>query len=264
MKIILDTGLGTDNVTNIISTSSDAAFPVTNLQNDFTTDLWKAASGVKTATLSAEVSKGCALELLNTNAIQAIVTVRIGSTYDMETGYAPETGYAMETATLEPTTSTYNLPGSNGRLWVDHVLFTTPYIIDIALTAEDTLYAGILRAGSCQTFKDPARDNGESSEDYSIEVKMNNGSDYFRKGNIVRTFDALSLVESRANAFLLKHKVFDAVGPKPLAIRLMTHAAVPDDEFIIFAKRISPPRLTHLVGPGAGLTQVTFDLREVI
>lgn len=87
MKIIIDIDTLTDNVTSISASSSDANFPVTNLRDNFTTNLWKAASGT-TATITLLVSKGSAIELLNTNATSVVVSAGSGETYEDETDWS--------------------------------------------------------------------------------------------------------------------------------------------------------------------------------
>jgi hypothetical protein len=261
MKIIIDTDLKTDNVTALSATSEDAEFPAENLLNDFTTDLWRAAAGCLTATLSIEVSKGTAVQVLNTNAVSAVVTVRIGKTYDMEAGYTPEAGHSLELATFEPATVIYNLPGVGGRLWAEFTRFDTPFIIDIELTALDTVYAGIVRAGNVEEFHEPDWEHSESSDDYSIEKELNNGANYFRKRNVALRLENLSILETRANAFKFKRQIFDAVGPKPLAIRLIGNENFTENELVIFAKRISPPQITFV---NTSQSRIDFDLKEVI
>ncbi len=266
MKIIIDTDLASvsgaavvDNVTSCVASSEDASFLDENLRDDFTTNLWKAASGT-TATITLQVSKGCAVMLMNTNATEAVVTAGSGETYTLETDYTLETGYSLaadEVAVIE----VYKLPGSAGRLWAGYSEFTGPHIVTISLTAATPVSAGIVRAGNVEEFKDPAPSLGESSIDFSIEKEMNNGADYFRKRNVVRTYDALQMIETRPNAWTFKHDIFDAVGPKPLAIRLVQNANITDDEFVIFARRLDPPHLEHLSNAHS---RVTFSLRAVI
>jgi hypothetical protein len=261
MKIIIDTDLKTDNITAITASSEDANFPVENLQNDFTTDLWKATAGVLTATLLLSVSKGKAVELLNTNAISATVTVGMGGgDYDFEAGYVAESGYVLE-ANVPISTIVSILPGAAGRLWADYPEYTTPHVVTIVLTALATVMAGIVRAGNVETFRDPAYNNSEVSDDYSIEKELNNGADYFRKRNVTRRFGSLSIMETRANAWKFKHSIFDAVGPKPLAIRLIEEGNITDDEFVLFAKRGSSPQVSHFSGTHS---RIDFDLKEVI
>jgi hypothetical protein len=238
MKIIFDTTLQSDNVTSIVASSEDSEFPVANLQNTFTTDVWRAAAGVLTATLTIDVSKGSALELLNTNAKTASATVG---------------------GTPVPVT-VYQLPGEKGRLWIDYTEDLAPHTIVLTLTADVDVYAGILRAGIVKTFDDPINENKEESQDFSIELELNNGSDYFRTRNIVRIFNEITIYETRANAFILKHDIFDVVGPEPLAIRLV-HKYITDAEFILFAKRTSPIKLNHI---WKNLTAISMELREVI
>jgi len=261
MKIIIDTDTLTDNVTSITASSEDAAFPATNLQNDFTTDLYRAVADVLSVTLTILVSKGSAVALVNTNATSATVTAGTGGSYENEAGYSYEAGYSNEDSE-QSVTLVYDLPGTGGRLWADYTNFTGPHIVKITLTAATTVYAGIVRAGTVQSFADPAIGLSEGSKDYSVEKELNNGADYFRKRNVVRTFGNLSIMETRANCYLFKQGIFDAVGPKPLAIRLVHNANITDKEFVVFAKRISPPEIVHRVNRTYSI--VNFDLKEVI
>lgn len=259
MKIIIDTDLLTDNVTSCVASSEDADFPDENLRDDFTTNLWRAASGT-TATITLQVSKGSSVMLMNTNATEVIVTAGSGESYVDETGCVSEIGYLNaddEVATI----AAYSLPGSGGRLWADYSVFAIPHIVTLTLAASSAPYAGIVRAGVVREFKDPAPSHAEGSVDYSIEKQMNNGADYFRKRNLVRTFDSLEMIETRGNAWIFKHDIFDAVGPQPLAIRLIQNSAIADWEFVVFAKRIDPPNLEHLT---AAWSKISFNLREVV
>lgn len=265
MKIIIDTDLAkvpgattVDNITSITASSEDPSFLAMNLQNDFTTDLWKAASGTA-ASLTVAVSKGSAVELLNTNATSIAVTVGTGGEYELESGYELETGYELEDT--EPVTTVYNLPGSGGRLWADYPEFAGPHIVKLALVAASIPSAGILRAGNVEEFNDPAYGINEGSNDYSIEKELNNGADYFRKRNVVRSFSGISIFETRANCFKLKHDIFDAVGPKPLAIRLV-HNKITDDEFVLFAKRVDSPQIDFSYG--ASNARINLNLKEVV
>lgn len=260
MKIIIDTDLLTDNITAISASSEDVAggFPASNLLNDFTTDLWRAAPGVVSATLTLSVSKGSAIELINTNATSAVITVGTGGNYSPESGFQLETGFQFETS-IQGSPTIFDLPGVNGRIWYDYSSFSYPHIVKIELVADSTLYAGIVRAGNVEQFNDPQYKFKEGSTDYSIEKELNNGADYFRKRNIVKKFSNIQFLDSRANAFKLKHDIFDAVGPKPLAIYLVDTQT--DKEFILFAKRISSPEIEYAY---RNFFMISMDLKEVI
>lgn len=259
MKIIFDPARLDDNVTSCVASSEDANFPDENLRDDFTTNLWKAASGT-TATITLQVTKGSAILIMNTNATAITILTGSGESYVNESGFANESGYAYaaDSVTNVPTS---DLPGVGGRIWVEYPEILLPHTITISMTAAAVPYAGIVRAGIVQTFRDPAPNNGEGSQDYSIEKELNNGADYYRKRNIVRTFSNLSMIETRANAWLFKHDIFDAVGPQPLGIRIFEGANVDDCEFVVFAKRMSSPQLEHLT---KDFTRISFNLREVI
>ena len=256
MKIILDTDTLTDNVTAVVASSENANFPATNLQDDFTTNLFKATgTSVK---LTFSVSKGQAIEILNTNATSATVTVGTGGDYELESGWSLESGYSLEDD--ESATVVYSLPGSNGRLWADYTYRSTPHIVTVALSGSSVITAGIARAGVVQSFNNPKRKNKEGSDDLSIERELNNGAFYYRKRNVVREFSALQILESRANAWIFKHSIFDAVGPEPLAIKLIDNSNITDDEFVLFAKRTSV-ELEHINNER---TLIHFGLKETV
>lgn len=258
MKIIIDTDLGTDNITSVTASSEDAEFPAESLLNDWPSDCWKAASGTS-ATLTFEVSKGSAIELYNTNATEATVWAGSGESYTNETGYTLESGYSFTDDEVY-TETTSDLPGVGGRLWSEYPEMMTPHIVKIMLTADTVPYAGIARAGMVEEFGNPKNSMKEGSKDYSIERELNNGADYFRKRSIVRTFGNLHFTETQEDAWKLKHDIFDAVGPKPLAIQLISDEPVPHDEFVLFAKRTTPPEIS----PGSTYYEVELSLKEVV
>ena len=219
MKIIIDTALKKDNVTSVVASSSDANFPAANLQDDFTTNIWRAATGGTTGiTLTIVVAKGSAIELLNTNAISASMTV--------DPGGGPVS---------VPITS-YKLSGEAGRLWADYGPYTGTHTIVLTLSAASEVSAGILRAGNVETFNDPEYLLAEGSNDYSVELELNDGLDYFRKRNVAPTFPNIQIFDTWAKANFLKHDIFDAVGPQPLAIYLIS--GLTGAEYVFFGKRI--------------------------
>ena len=286
MKIIFDkdsTSTPYDNVTTIAVDSENANFPKENLQDDFTTNLWRAADasygyeysfeagwsfetgwsfagGVLVATITLQVAKGSAVMLSNTNAISATIQIGSGETYVNETGYAYESGYANVGDEIS-IISTYALPGEGGRLWVDYAEIAVPHTITIELTADSAVSAGIIRAGNVETFLDPALGLGESAIDYSVERELNIGADYYRKRNVVRQFDGLSITDTRAKCWALKHDIFDAVGPMPLAIRLISSIYGTDSEFVAFAKCLESPQIDHISND---YSRIGFTLQEVI
>jgi hypothetical protein len=240
MKIIFDTALQSDNVTNISASTTYSGYPVSNLQDDYLSSLWRAGVSA-TATLTVTISKGSSLALYNTNATSIGVTVSSGGGY----------------------TTKSNLNGVNGWFWLDYTYSGTSHTVTLDLTCDASQYAcgGVLRAGSVITFNDPAPGITESSYDYSVEVPLSNGTNYFRKRPVVRNFTNLSIIETKTNAFIFKYDIFDMIGPKPLAIRLVQNAGVSDAELVIYAKRLSSPNLVFIK---SALIQINFELQEVV
>ncbi len=259
MKILIDTDLLTDNVTSYTASSSDADYPAANMRDNYPGNVWKAASGTE-ATIRLVVSKGSAVAMFNLNATAVAISYGAGEGYVNESGYANESGYTYLTDTAA-TVEASDLSGANGKFWAEYTEIALPHIVTITLTAAAAPSAGILRAGIVKEFENPARDSmGEGSVDYSIEATMPNGANYFRKRDVVRTHTGLSMIETRANAFIFKHDIFDAVGPMPVAVRLAADS-ITDDELIAFAKRTAPVSIEHITNT---LTRINFGLQEVI
>ena len=260
MKILIDTDLLTDDVTAYTASSSDASYPAANMRDNYPGNVWKAASGTS-ATIRLVVSKGSTVAMFNTNATVVTVATTKGDTYYVnESGYANESGNVYQLA-ITTAVSVSDLSGANGKLWAEYTEQTVPHIVTIVLTAGAAPSIGVLRAGNVEEFENPGRDGmGEGSVDYSIEATMPNGANYFRKRDVVRTHSGLSMIETRANAFIFKHDIFDAVGPMPLAVRLAADS-ITDDELIVFAKRANPVTIEHITST---LTRINFELQEVI
>lgn len=264
MKIIFDktsTSTPFDDLTSLTVDSENANFPKENLRDDYTTNVWRAATGVKTATITAYVSKGSAVEVLNTNATTATVTAISGEAYAFEADWDFEADWAFASNVILSAVVVYSLPGSGGRLWADYAEFLVAHTVTIELTADDDVYAGILRAGYVETFPDPTLGIQEASIDYSVEKELNIGSAYYRKRNVVRQFNGLSIIDTRANIWALKHEIFDAVGPQPLAIRIISSTAITDWEFVAYAKCLENPRMEHITHD---YSRLSFTLQEVI
>ena len=262
MMIIYDkdsTSAPYDNVQSYSVDSEDANFPKENMRDDFTTNVWRAEAA--TATITVNVSKGSAVEVLNTNAISATVTAISGEEYVFEAGWSFEAAWAFADNVEVSAVVVYSLPGSGGRLWADYAEFAAAHIVTIVLTAAENVYAGILRAGYVETFPNPALGMQEDSIDYSMEKELNIGANYYRKRNVIRQFSGLSLVDTWANIWALKHDIFDAAGPQPLAIRIITGCDITDWEFVAYAKCLENPQIEYLTPE---YSRLSFTLQEVI
>jgi len=240
MKIIY-----TNNVTAVSANSEDANYPATNLQNDYTKDLWQAAAGINEAVVYVTVSSGAAVALFNTNATSATITAGIAGNYQWEAGYSWEADVSWESS--ETVTATFNLTGDGGSFWADYAEITTSHLITITLTAASgtDVNAGVVQAGAVNEFQDPRYGIDETSQDYSVELELNSGSEYYVKRDIARIMSNLQILETRANAFAFKHDIFDKAGPAPMAMRIST-VIITEEEFIIFAKRLASPQIQHV------------------
>ena len=279
MKILIDTDLLTDDVTAYTASSSDASYPAANMRDNYPGNVWKAASGT-TATIKLNVSDGSAVALFNINATDVKIFYGTGDSYVNESGFANESGYAYSPIDPSAILKSFNLSGTAGKVWAEYpyqagetYIYESGYsnesgyansgsdhVVTILLTATGVPSVGIVRAGKVEEFRNPGYGGmAEGSVDYSIQAQMPNGANYFRKRSVVRTHSGLSMLETRANAFIFKHDIFDAVGPMPLPVRI-TADSVTDDEFIVFAKRTAPVGIEHVT---TDYTRINFGLMEV-
>ncbi len=107
------------------------------------------------------------------------------------------------------------------------------------VTAESTLEIGIIRAGYAQEFTNPRYGLKDGLVDYSIKKKYSSGADYYRKRDMVRTYQGsvrLDLTESAQLRSILQQAVQDC-----FAFNLMD-----EDEGVVFGKIKALPSSTRI------------------
>lgn len=181
-----------NKVSSIITTSEDASWPITNLLDNWPQNLYKAAVGVQTATLTIEMPIGCAgFYICNTNADSGTLTITTMADafiedHELSFGYCTYLGYL--TATQQPETFK--------QIWQDYTYQTDSHKLVVELTtSEATLTAGILRAGITHEFKNPNSGLGESFIDNSIVKKVADGSKYVFRRDLLRKYSGTMFSE---------------------------------------------------------------------
>lgn len=133
--------------------------------------------------------------------------------------------------------------GANS-LWLtlsEAVTIPSDLTITLQAPASETLYAGVVRAGVARTYSvNPDYGLRESRKDYSIEAENSNGSRYYKKRDIVRTFD-LKAFMSRTQAQLLID-TYDDVGKLPMAWKLTD---IDSSDWVVFGRFTQPPVISH-------------------
>lgn len=214
--------------TAVSVTSAASNFPSDNLLDDKPSKLWKAVSGVNTATITVTLATSSeAIAIYNTNADSVTITAK-------DSGGTP---VKTETFTLNGT-RTYN------RCWMEYTAQADTHSVTLALTAAagTTVEAGIVRGGVIVDFKNPQYGFTESKLDYSIIRELNNGAMYTKKRNIVRTF-SFQMDMIRSSEFYDLSDIYDYYGPNPFAMLLAE--GIQDSQWTIFGRMANPFQGSH-------------------
>ena len=102
--------------------------------------------------------------------------------------------------------------------------------------------AGVVSANIVNTYgdKNPNYGMGESRLDYSVKAENSNGSMYYKKRDIVRSYDIL-VQTTREEAINLENS-FDNLGEIPSGWKLTD---LQGNDFVVYGKFDGPPQISH-------------------
>jgi hypothetical protein len=177
----------------------------------------------------------------------------ITATYQAETFAGTETVCIIIESTihtLETTTRTYD------RFWQEYTEQVAAHTATIKLTAAsgETIEAGIVRAGSMQTYKSPQYGISQSPRDFSIKKQLRNGAIYTKKLEIIRAYSySLNLVRDTEFNDLID--LYNYYGPDPFCM-LITDA-IDDNYWCLFGSFDSEPQGSHSY-PNDSIVNITI------
>ena len=119
---------------------------------------------------------------------------------------------------------------------------STPCELSISLSGDAPVEAGVVTANIAETYggRNPSWGIHEGRRDFSVKVEASNGSQYYKKRDIVRHF-AFSAILSRPQAIKLENS-FDDLGEIPSAWRLTDLVG---NDWVVFGKFDGPPEINH-------------------
>ncbi len=212
----------------IVATSEDANYPDGNMADDYPQNVWKAASGTQTATLTVPVaavqSSLGAIALFNTNA----------------TSYSLTITDTITSATVLAASGTM----SYGRLWKTFSPTANALSASITLTTTaTTVECGILRAGDVTTVRNPQYNITEGWKTFSIKKALRNGATYTKRLHRIRSF-SYQLRLDRETEFRTLMNLYDALEPDPFAM-LLASGTGNDARWAVFGAFEGEPRGSH-------------------
>lgn len=229
-----------------ISANSEAPnFPATRMLDEHPKRPWKAATGVSVATITAGVVGGCSdIMFAGTNAASASVTVTDPNAIEWESGLDWETGvdWAELPAAL---TATVTQRSASRSLWIQlSDTVEIPCEVEVVLSGPggEAVHAGVMYAGIAATYggRNPQYGLQQSKTDYSIFDENSNGSFYYKKRDIVRSFECQGLF-TRAEALNLQES-FGSLGKNPSAWRLTDETG---NDWVVFGRFADSPKVNH-------------------
>lgn len=230
-----------DRIVSVTAITEDAAYPDDNMLDEHPQKMWRAASGNTTDGFKIITSNLAVhgVGIFATNAKSGSVTVMDEA----------------ESVTYE----SFVLSNTWNRFFV---LFATEYTeilhIDVELTADDTVYAGVVRCGDFVSMPNPLSGLGQSRDDHSIKQELSNGGLYIHKRNTPRRYDvSLDLTKEE---FLDLDELYNLIGRAPVAM-LLADGLGDDDLWSGFFHIGDPPTGKHVRPSGV---KATVELREAV
>lgn len=242
-----------DMITAVLADEQNANFPDDNISDDHPKQVWRATS--KDAKLTLTVGGGSdTVAIYNTNARTIVFTLKdsLGATIESAT---------YDLSGIDTYLEFFRDSGDYWEhLWIEYTYQADQHTIELDFTAADTdiVEAGVVRAGLAYEFPEPQYGLSEGLVDYSIRKELNNGSLYYRKRDIARTFSGSVMVERQPYFYRMMKTIARNVGPQPLAWKVIGSAT--SQEWCVFATLDTMPSGNHQYPIHS---VINFSLKEV-
>jgi hypothetical protein len=207
----------------IIASSENPEYPAANLLTPYRKQVWKAVDSVQSATLTVPISSGAVIAVFGTNAVSGSIAIED----DVSHAEILNTAWTIE----------------HGRYWQEYTDWGTAHTAEITLTTtEETLEAGIVRAGELYTLKAPQYGISENLKDFSIKRELASGAYYTKKLDFVRSVSYQCPMNDAQYHDLVD--LYEFYGPDPFAM-LLTDGAADTQQFAIFGNFEAAPSMTR-------------------
>jgi hypothetical protein len=136
---------------------------------------------------------------------------------------------------------------------------TVKHTVLIEFFGSDSVYAGVIRAGSINTFPDPQYGLSEGLTDYSITKALNNGGRYVKRRSIVKNFSGKLILERDRDFYSFIRDVIQVCGPVPIFWWVSSNLT--NQDWVVFAAYDAPPGGAH---SWYQHSEVDFSITEVV
>jgi len=237
-------------INNVIEASDitvgeeDTSYPKEYMLNNYPRLHWKGTNilgNAVTITISMPTQSNT-IALFDIEATEVVFTLKDSSNVTIET-----TTYDMDALTsyYEMTVGTFYQNMQRVPLWIDYTFLDDNHTITLDIKNESGAVPeiGIMRGGmSYNLAYNPRAGLQEGLVDYSIKKKNINGSDYYSKKPIIRTFSGSSLVSRDEEFYYILYRIAQLKGEEPLAWKV---TSLGSDQWAVFAKLDGMPTGSH-------------------
>ena len=224
-----------NKITSVTASSENANYPDDNLLDTHPSKPWQASSGINVATITAEVNYGVSdIAIFGTNAQSATVTA--SDPNEISWGDDDEWGDSdtwANTTITTPSVTAYQRSTSKA-LWLQLAdTIDRPAELDVVLTSVEgsTVYAGVMQSSIAETYggQNPRYGLAINPIDTSISAELSNGGRYYKKRNVLRSFE-LEAFFANSDAFNLID-FYQEYGQKKTAWRITDLAS---NEWVVY------------------------------
>ena len=239
--------------------SEDPNFPIENVFDDHPKRVYKAAASVDTVRITLPlVGTDNALFLFNTNAEVVNFTIEDDTSIAWFTGnewFDGNEWLYTENANIPAEVFLTSQRNALGIRFPALGELRTLYI-DLS-TSDSTLEIGILRCGELIATENPVYGLVESQVDYSITKELSNGAFYYKKRDIVKTFQGTISDKSEFIEKML-HDVSTIYGKKPMPWFLTN---IKHEKWLVFGRLVKPMTAVH---SSFNRSELSFSIIEVL
>ena len=249
-------------IKSITASSENTAYPVANLLNSHPKKKWKVAdSSISSVILNLTVSGttgGLGMVGIVADAAAIHIEDPSGIVWDTSVTWG-NTVWHKGAGVVEDFVE-FSQGDDYATLWAEFEELKNSASITITLYKNsqnlDTIAAGVLVCGELTEFPNVLRPLNEGLKDHSVVRELANGSEYYRRRDIVRTFSG-SLRVMTADFWNMLRGVARAYGRVPLMYRVVASTG----EWVLYAKLSSMPAGVHDLYDSS---LINFQLEEVL
>jgi len=229
---------------DIAVSEEDSVYTKDYMVNNYPKLPWKGTNILgNAATITVSMPSTCnAIALFNIEAIEIVFTL-----YDDTMTLVETTTYDIDALTsyADMTIGTLNNVMQRVTLWIDYTYQYTTHTITLAIKNASGYVpsVGILRGGLSYNLQfNPMSGLQEGLIDYSLKKTNANGSSYYQKKDIIRTFSGSTLVNRNEEFYKIMSQIAQEKGEEPLAWKISN---LGQNQWEVFGKLDGLPSGSH-------------------